>query len=92
MPAAIICLPPDTGDGLSHRGFVVTSVDLHHRLCSIAQNARIASIDAGLKKPFRRLPCGFPQDLSTENSAFPQVFFGFSRFSLEIGRFLPVFA
>jgi len=52
----------------------------------------MASIDAGLKKPFRRLPCGFPEDLSTENSVFPQVFFGFYPFSSGIGRFSTFFA
>jgi hypothetical protein len=77
---------------LCHCGFVLTSIDRVLAVGASHKNARIASIDAGLKKPFRRLPCGFPQDLSTENSAFPQVFFGFSRFSSEIGRFSPVFA
>jgi len=53
----------------------------HRHPSSFAQNAKIDSIDAGLKKPFRRLPCGFPQDLSMENSSFPQVFFRFYQLS-----------
>jgi hypothetical protein len=75
-----------------HCGFVLTSVDPLRRPPIFARDAKIDSIDAGRKKPFRRLPCGFLQDLSTGNSVFPQVFFGFCRFSSENGRFLPVLA